>query len=330
MPKKSRSTTASRKKSAPKKSVVTPPVQSSAARRLWPAKTWRSRFVYQGPPRKPLPSVWRIARAVALLLWQHKKMFVCLALIYGVLNLVLVRGFTGGLNVSDLKDQLSQAFDGHFAALATSVTVFASLVSTSGNTSSSTGGAYQTFLLLIMSLAVIWALRMAVAGESFRLRDSFYKGIYPLVPFLLVFVVIGLQLLPLLAGAGMYALVVGNGIAVDVFEKVLWGIGCGLLAALSLYWITASSFALYVVTLPNMTPLKALRSAHELVRGRRLSVLRKLLFLPLALFVIAIVIMLPVILLAAPLAQWLFFFLTMCALVVVHAYMYTVYRELLA
>ena len=78
-----------------------------------------------------------------------------------------------------------------------------------------------------------------------------------------------------------------------------------------------------------MTPFKALRSARQLVRGRRLAVLRKLLFLPLALFVIAIIIMVPVILVVAPVAQWLFFFLTMCALVVVHTYMYTVYRELL-
>ncbi|MEO6513843.1 MAG: hypothetical protein ABIR37_04105 [Candidatus Saccharimonadales bacterium] len=280
--------------------------------------------------RPVLPSVWSITKTVARMLWLHKKVFLSLALIYGVLNLVLVRGFTGGLNVSDLKGQLDQAFSGHLAALATSATVFASLVSTSGNTSNSTGGAYQTFLLLIMSLAVIWALRMTLAGEAFRLRDSFYKGMYPLVPFLLVFVVIGLQLLPLVIGAGIYSLVVSSGIAVNAFQQILWGIGCAALVALSLYWLTASLFALYIVTLPNMTPRKALRSARELIRGRRLSVLRKLLFLPLALFLAAIVIMLPVILLAAPLAQWLFFLLTMCSLVVVHAYMYTVYRELLA
>jgi hypothetical protein len=287
------------------------------------------------PPKEslipmPLPNVFRLTEKVARLLWAHKKMLLGLALIYGILNLVLVRGFSGSLNVSDLKQQLDQAFSGQFAAVATSLTVFASLVSTSGNTSSSTGGAYQTFLLLIMSLAVIWALRMTIAGEQFRLRDSFYKGMYPLVPFLLVFVVVCLQLLPLVMGAGMYSTVVGNGIAINVLEKLLWALGCGLLVALSLYWLSASTFALYIVTLPNMTPMKALRSARELVRGRRLSVLRKLLFLPLVLFLVAIVIMVPIILIAAPLAQWLFFILTMCALVVVHTYMYVMYRELLA
>jgi hypothetical protein len=294
-----------------------------------PARAWRSRFRYEGPVRKPLPNVWRITRSVSSLLWKYKKTFASLALIYGVLNLALVRGFAGNLNVSELKAQLDQVFSGQFAALATSITVFTSLVSTSGNTSSSTGGAYQIFLLLVMSLAVIWSLRMVIAGETFRLRDSFYKGMYPLVPFLLVLVVVSLQLLPLLAGGGIYSTVVSSGVASNTFEQILWGLSCSLLVALSFYWLTASVFALYIVTLPNMTPLKALRSAKELVRGRRLSVLRKLLFLPVALFIVAVVIMLPIILVAAPLAQWLFFLLTMCSLIAVHAYMYSVYRELL-
>jgi hypothetical protein len=39
--------------------------------------------------------------------------------------------------------------------------------------------------------------------------------------------------------------------------------------------------------------------------------------------------MLPIIILLTSLAQWVFFLLTMFALVAVHAYMYTLYRELL-
>ena len=57
-------------------------------------------------------------------------------------------------------------------------------------------------------------------------------------------------------------------------------------------------FALYIVTLPDMTPMKALRSARELVRYRRWTVLRKVLFLPLMLLVVAAIIMVPIIILA--------------------------------
>lgn len=75
--------------------------------------------------------------------------------------------------------------------------------------------------------------------------------------------------------------------------------------------------------------MKALRSARELVRYRRWTVLRKILFLPVVLLVAAAVVMVPIIIWLTPLAQWIFFLLTMFALVAVHAYMYNLYRELL-
>jgi uncharacterized membrane protein YoaK (UPF0700 family) len=93
--------------------------------------------------------------------------------------------------------------------------------------------------------------------------------------------------------------------------------------------ISSSLFALYIVTLPDMTPFKALRSARELVRHRRWTVLRKILFLPIILLVVAAIIMLPIIIWLTSLAQWVFFLLTMFALVAANAYMYTLYRELL-
>ncbi len=50
-----------------------------------------------------------------------------------------------------------------------------------------------------------------------------------------------------------------------------------LLAMLTLIYVKSSLFALYIVTLPDMTPMKALRSARELARYRRWTVLRKIL-----------------------------------------------------
>jgi hypothetical protein len=151
---------------------------------------------------------------------------------------------------------------------------------------------------------------------------------YPIVPFILVLCVIGLQLLPLVIGTGLYSLVASNGIAVGG-EIIFWIVLAIALTVLSLYWLCSSLFALYIVTLPDMTPLKALRSARELVRNRRAQVIRKVLWLPLVLFVVAGLIMLPIILWLTPLAQWIFFLLTMFSVVAIHTYMYILYRELL-
>ncbi len=274
-------------------------------------------------------NTWRLSKAAAHTLWQHKSLFVGITLIYGLLNVVLAQGLSGTSDVATLKDTLSEVFTGNFGAIASGLTIFVSLVGSAGNTTSQTAGAYQLFLALIGSLAIIWALRQVTAGTIPRIRDSYYRGMTPLVPFILVLLVIGLQLIPLVIGSTLYSLVVSNGIAVYFIEKLLWALVCAMLALVTFYMLTSSVFALYIVTLPDMTPMRALRSARELVRFRRWTVLRKILCLPLVLLLVAAILMLPIIILIAPVAQYVFFLLTMSALVAVHAYMYTLYRELL-
>jgi hypothetical protein len=144
-----------------------------------------------------------------------------------------------------------------------------------------------------------------------------------------VLFVIGIQLLPLLAGNWLYATVIGGGIAVTGLEKLIWILLVILLILLSLYMVSSSVFALYISTLPDMTPLSALRSAREIVRYRRWVVMRKVLFLPVCLLIIGALIMVPLIIFVTPLAEWVYFGLSMLSLAVIHSYMYSLYRELL-
>jgi hypothetical protein len=276
-----------------------------------------------------IPSVWRLTTSAALLLKRYWPVFLGLTLIYGLLNLILVQGLASSTDVSSLKHDLNQVFNGHLGTLGSSLGVFVVLVGSAGNGSSQTAGAYQLFLALITSLAVIWSLRQLLANHPLRLRDAYYRGMYPLIPFILVLLIVSLQLLPLLIGSSLYSLVITNGIAVNALEKGLWLVFFLALALWTLYMISASLFALYIVTLPEMTPLKALRSARELVRGRRWTVLRKILYLPLLLLVVAAIIMVPIIIWLTALAQWVFFLLTMFSLIAIHTYMYNLYRELL-
>lgn len=243
--------------------------------------------------------------------------------------MILVQGLASGTDVGDIKEQLNKVFTGQFKELASSLSIFALLVSSAGESSNQTAGAYQLFIALISSLAIIWALRQVKLGSSIRVRDAFYRGMYPLVPFILVLLVIGLQLIPLIIGSALYNIVLTNGIAVQLVEQVLWAAMFGVLALSSLYMLSSSLFALYIVTLPNMTPMKALRSARKLVKNRRWTVLRKVLSLPVILLVVVGLIMVPTIIVLTPVAQFMFFILTMFSLVAIHAYMYTLYRELL-
>lgn len=278
---------------------------------------------------KALPSAFKITKKSTQVLKNNWRLFLVITLIYGLLTIVLVRGFGGSLNLAQLKDTLKAGFNGSFSNLFTGLTLFGYLLGSAGTSSNPAGGVYQGLLIIILSLVTIWALRQVMAGQKIKAKQAFYSGTYPLVQFILVLSVIGLQLLPLLIGSWVYSNVVSSGIAVTGAEKFIWGLLAILLAVLSLYMLASSIFALYIVTLPDMTPMKALRSARQLVLHRRWKVLIKILFLPLLLLIIGAAIMVPLILLATALAQWIFFGLTMFVLIAVHGYMYSLYRELL-
>lgn len=282
-------------------------------------------------PRIALKGSFRLFAASIRLLMRKRRLFGGVVLVYLVLTIVLVKGFGVSNNITELKTTVEGLFNGKWAQLATGVALYSVLLGNANNPTSEIAGAYQSILLVVISLVLIWALRQSLASKVVRvtIRDAFYKGLYPLVPFLLVLVTIGLQLLPLLAASFLYTAVIAGGIAVTVLEKGLWFVLFGLLVVLSLYMVTSSIFALYIVTLPDVRPMQALRSARELVRYRRWIVMRRLLFLPLALLILTAIIVVPVILLVAPVAEWLFFFLSMLAIAIVHSYLYHLYRELL-
>lgn len=318
-------------KSSPNKKVQKPSkeaVVNSKPRRLKQPKYKSFRIQKRIKHPVKLPNAVKLTKSSFRLIWQNKKLLLGITLVYGILNLIFVRGIAGGVDLNSLKESFDQAFSGHFGSVASGFGVFITLLGSSGNSSNETAGAYQAFLGLVASLVIIYALRQLAAGSNLRIRDAYYQGTYPLVPFILVLLFIGVQLIPMLAGVTIYSLVVQSGIAVGGGQLV-WLVFCLLLSSLSVYFIASSIFALYIVTLPDMTPINALRSASDLVRYRRGSVIRKLLWLPFVLLVIAGIVMIPIIIWLTALAQWAFFILAMLALLAVHTYMYTLYRELL-
>lgn len=282
---------------------------------------------YDAPP---LPKARKLFSATVRHLLRHKRLYVGLALVHFVLMLLLVKGLSFGFDsqLSEIKDALEEVFVDESAWL-TSAALFGTLLGSAGTATGEAASTYQAMLLVLTSLAVIWALRQSHAGEKVRAKDAFYKGMYPLVQFILVLLVLLLQLLPLAIGNLLYSIVLQNGLAVTGVEQAVWAILFGLLALLSLYMITSSIFALYIVTLPDVKPLQALRSARALVRHRRLMVGRKIAFLPFVLLLIAAAVMLPIILWVTAVAEFVFFVLTVLAVLVTHAYMYELYRKLL-
>lgn len=278
---------------------------------------------------KKLKSSFRLLKESLRLIRKHWRVYAGISLIYFVLSIIFVRGFRPAVDLTSSRETLSAFLSEPASKLSLTTSFMQQLFGSLGSTPTEVSGAYQSMLLLIVSLAIIWALRQHASKQKITIRDTFYKGIYPLVPFLLVLMVIGLQMLPALISGQIYVWILSLGLAVTGMEKVLWSMLMGLFALLSMYMVLSSMFALYIVTLPDVKPIEALKSARGLVLYRRLIVVRRVLFLPLLLVLLAVIIMLPIVLFATFAAAWVFYALTIMSLVLVHAYLFMLYRNLI-
>jgi hypothetical protein len=276
--------------------------------------------------RPPLAGSFRILFRSIKLLFSDWKLFGGIIVIYLLLELMLVQGLsliTSGGTLSNTKSLIQGASN----LASTSASLFLLLVGNgTGNSSSS---AYQFILLLLVSLVLIWALRQKYLGAHVRIRDAFYQGVEPLVRFFLVLLTIGIELVPGVIGIILYTAVANNGIAATFVERMLWVLLVGMLVLWSCYYVTATIFALYIITLNGMTPVRALRMASRLVKGRRIIVMTKVLFVPIAIFFIMGILIVPFLLFAVKIAPGAFFVVTALMVALLHAYLYSLYRELL-
>lgn len=275
---------------------------------------------------KKLPGIIGLIKLSLAPIKKNKKLFLGLILLQFILSIVFVIGVDSISSFLAIKNDIQEAFGNVGGKYAQSIALLGYVL---GLGTDSTGSNLQFFITLIFSLAIIWSIRQVMAGERIKLKQAFYEGMYPIIPFLLVLLVIGLQLIPLTIGNFLITTVTSGGLAVTFVEQFVWWILFAFLALLSLYMLLSSIFALYIVTLPEMTPLKALRSARGLVLHRRVSIGLRLIGLPAVGILIYVAVLLPLILIVPLLVVPIFALLSSFGLFFVHSYIYNLYRELL-
>ena len=274
--------------------------------------------------KQAVPSSFNVLADAYKLLKANWRPLGGIILVYLILNIVFASGLSSVINnFSTVKENL--AADNSFS---NALSGLGSLLGGSASSSSQSSSAFQSVLLVIGSLAIIWALRQLLAKRSFSVKEAYYKSMFPLVPFLLVVFVIIIQLLPITLGSAIVALI-SSTLASSGTATFIMVLALVPLFAWSAYMLRSSIFALYIVTLPDMQPRQALRSAKKLVEFRRLKIIRRILFLPLFILIAMAIIVLPLILLVHFLVVPVFYLLSILALLVTHAYLYSLYRGLL-
>jgi len=320
-----RSSVKTKQKTIVKKPKVMSP---DAKRRKKPIyKSFRLHKTIKHPAPK-LPSWWQLLKQSTLLLWANKKPVLGFAIMYGLLNLLFVRGLTSPFDIEGIEQVLSETLGQETASFEAGFTAFGLLIGASAAGSEITR-LYEFILFIMSTLALIWLYRQQQSGNNVSVKLAFYRGMYPLVPFVLVLMVVFLQAIPLIIGNVLYSTVISNDLIFGFVEHTVWLLLLISTALLSLYMMSSSLIALFIVTLPEMTPMVALRQARELVRYRRFAVLRKIAVIALVILGLIIVLVLPLIFIAPAVAEWLFFAITVFAIPISVGYLFSLYRELL-
>ena len=233
--------------------------------------------------------------------FKNWKLFIPLLIIAVLLNVFFV-GIMDEGDYSEFKDILNQSSEqvtgGDIGGVAKAGLVLISTVSTGGlsGDSSESAAVFGIIIFLIMWLVTIFLLRHIMAGHKVKLRDGLYNAMTPMISSFLVFVVAVIQCIPI------FLLIIATSAAVQTdflgtpLYALVFFIFAVLMITISAYLLSSSIIAFIAVSAPGLYPMQALRTASELMMGRRIRFLLRLVALIIVIALMWVIVMMPLIL----------------------------------
>lgn len=199
---------------------------------------------------------------------------------------------------------------------------------------------FRILIFLMVFLVTIFILRRRLAGREVGLREALYNAMTPLLSTLVVFLVAAMQSIPIVLLIIGYSAAVQTDFLKMPFYALLFLVFAALMILLSGYLLSSSLIALVAVSAPGLYPLKALRSASDLMAGRRMKFVYRLIALIIVMILVWVIIVLPMISFEAFMRQFTWSagipFVQICLTVVTGfiemyttTYLYIYYRYLL-
>ena len=311
-----------------------------------PHKSFRRSYREDYRRQTPTPGLLSHAMTTFRLIFRHWKTFIPMILVMTCAYIVLV-----GLMSEDVYQQFNDSINQTSAELANGeIGNFARagllLISTvtTGGLDTGMGESQVIFMLLlflIMWLVTIYLLRHFMSGGHPKLRDGLYNALSRLISTLLVFVVIFVQAIPLMLVVITYSAAVNTGFLNTPFYALVYFIFAALMTTITAYLLSSSLIALVAVTAPGMYPIKALFSASDLMAGRRVKFIIRIIYLVFVISIIYAITMTPIILIdlwlkgmwewiyGVPIVPFFLLIVTCFIFIYMTAYLYRYFRWLL-
>ncbi len=229
-------------------------------------------------PKQSVISLPALAKATWLDISTFWRTLGGILVVYAIINFLFVASFSLLPSSESLQSDIIAYFGDSAGRVVDSFALVGiSLV----NISAPSNTLLQFVLILIVSMAFIWALRKLRGLQKIRIRQAYYEGPANIIPLLLVVVLLLLTLVPASIASTilLYALpIVGSFIE----GLVVYSVSAALLM-LTIYWL--------------LVWWQAMRAAALLTKGRRLRIWSRQLVVFVILVVVFVAVVVPLALL---------------------------------
>ena len=293
-----------------------------------------------------LPGLLSHATATFKLIFKNWKLFIPLIILVVIFNVILV-GLMTEESYNTFKESLDETNEqltkGQLGNLGKAGLLLIGTVTTGGLNRGMTEvqQVFMIILLVITWLVSIYLARHILAGHKMKLRDGLYNALTPFISTFCIVGVIFIELIPIFAVIITYSAALATDFLSTPFYALVYFIFAALLIILSAYLLSGSLMAMIAVTAPGLYPMTALNTATDIVAGRRIKFIIRIIFVFLVLALCWVVIMLPIILIDNVLKaniEWLDGFpivslallnMTVFSVIYISIYFYLFYRKLL-
>lgn len=291
-----------------------------------------------------LPGYVAFTIYVYRILSRRRGLFLLVAMLYGSASVVF-----GGLSSQQMYNQIAsllnegsaELFGGGVSKIGQAGMLSLSAFSGANKITSDVQQLYVGLILLLTWLTTVWLLRHILADTKPKLRDGLYNSCAPFISTLLVAIILLVQILPVGLLAIAYSGLTQVGVLENGFGMVMFWALAIVIISLSLYWAVSTFIALIIVTVPGTYPMFAVKAAGDVVIGRRLRILYRLLWLAAMIVIVWFAVMIPIILLVnwltglwhwlsvVPIVPVVASILTALTAVWVCGYIYLLYRRII-
>ena len=316
------------------------------ARRLTLHKSFKRSYREEYERPLEMPGLMSHSVSCFKIIFRNWKIFIPMIFWIALLNVLLV-GLMNEETYQSFQDALdSQSLElagNKIGNVAKASLLLISTITTGGLTNgmSEVQQVFAILLFAITWLTTIYLVRHLLAKHKVKMRDGFYNALAPLISTLLVVAVVFLELIPIFIVIITYSAAVTTEFLNTPFYALVYFIFAALMVLLSVYLLSSSLIGLVAVTAPGVYPMVALRTASNLVYGRRVKLMIRLVFLILTLGVTWIVVGLPLILLdmalkssfdqlaGIPFISIVLLVMTTFSVIYTATYLYLYYRRML-